>query len=83
VTRQGLVRPRETKQIPVTIFRPDGAGPFPLVINEPRPRDCRQARASKVVSASRRFSRYMVSKGFVVLLPDARRLCRYPMATST
>jgi dienelactone hydrolase len=68
VTVKDLYGREETRQIPVTIFRPDGAGPFPLVImNHGRaPADRRAQQGRQRFEA---FSRYMVSKGFVVLLP--------------
>jgi len=68
VTVKDLYGREETKQIPVTIFRPDGAGPFPLLImNHGRaPTDKRAQQGRQRFEA---FSRYMVSKGFVVLLP--------------
>ena len=68
VTVKDLYGREETKQIPVTIFRPDGDGPFPLVImNHGRaPTD---KRATQGRQRFEPFSRYMVGKGFVVLLP--------------
>src|SRR5262245_47341263 len=59
----------ETRAIPVTVFRPPGAGPFPLAI-------VNHGRASKEKRAAQRdrmrfetLSRYLVSKGFAVLVP--------------
>ncbi|HEY4066723.1 MAG TPA: hypothetical protein VGM74_07490 [Burkholderiaceae bacterium] len=68
VTVKDLYGRTETKQIPVVIFRPDGPGPFPLVImNHGRaPSDHRATQGRQRFEP---FSRYMVSKGFVVLLP--------------
>ncbi len=68
VTVKDLFGREETKQIPVAIFRPDGPGPHPLVImNHGRaPAD---RRAAQRVQRFEAFSRYLVSKGFVVLLP--------------
>ena len=68
VTVKDLFGREETRQIPVTIFRPAGAGPFPLVImNHGRaPTD---KRASQGRQRFEPFSRYLVDKGFVVMLP--------------
>ncbi len=68
VTVKDLYSREETKQIPVVIFRPDGAGPFPLVImNHGRaPTDKRAVQGRQRFEP---FSRYMVSKGFAVLVP--------------
>ena len=68
VTVKDMFGREETKQIPVTIFKPAGPGPFPLVImNHGRPTADR--RAQQTLQRFEPFSRYMVSKGFVVLLP--------------
>ncbi len=59
---------REARRIPVTVYRPDGAGPFPLLImNHGRAPSERRARQGR-----QRFeplARYFVAKGFVVMLP--------------
>lgn len=68
VTVKDMFGREETKQIPVTIFRPDGAGPFPLVIMN-HGRAPVEKRAQQGRQRYEAFSRYMVSKGFVVLLP--------------
>ncbi len=58
----------ETRQIPVTIFRPRGDGPFPLVImNHGRAVDERRP-----LQGRQRFehlARYLVAKGFTVFVP--------------
>lgn len=68
VTVKDLYGREETRQIPVTVFRPAGNGPFPLVImNHGRaPSDKRATQARQRFES---FSRYMVDKGFVVMLP--------------
>ena len=68
VTVKDLYSRTETKQIPVVIFRPDGAGPFPLVIMN-HGRAPSERRATQGRQRFEPFSRYMVSKGFVVLVP--------------
>ncbi len=56
----------ETRDIPVTILRPGGDGPFPLVImNHGRSNN----RAQQGRQRYEALSRYLVGKGFVVLLP--------------
>ena len=59
----------ETRQIPVTVFRPRGDGPFPLVIvNHGRATtEKRAAQRERIRFES--LSRYLVSKGFAVLVP--------------
>jgi dienelactone hydrolase len=68
VTVKDLYGRSETRQIPVVIFRPDGPGPFPLVIMN-HGRATTERRATQGRQRFEPFSRYMVSKGFVVLLP--------------
>lgn len=54
--------------IPVTIFRPAGDGPFPLVImNHGRP--TKDKRADLGRQRYENLSRYLVRKGFVVMIP--------------
>jgi dienelactone hydrolase len=68
VTVKDMFGREEVRQIPVTVFRPRGDGPFPLVImNHGRAVEGRRAQQGR-----QRFedlSRYLVGKGFVVLLP--------------
>lgn len=68
VTVKDMFGREETRQIPLTVFRPRGEGPFPLVVfNHGRAGDDKRA-----LQGRQRFehlSRYLVSKGFVVLLP--------------
>jgi dienelactone hydrolase len=58
----------ETRRIPVTIFRPRGDGPFPLVIMN-HGRATTERRAQQGRQRFEALSRYLVAKGFVVLLP--------------
>ena len=68
VTVKDMYSRQETRQIPITIFRPAGDGPFPLaIVNHGRAVTERRAQQGR-----QRFeflSRYLVSKGFAVLLP--------------
>lgn len=58
----------QTRPMPITIFRPNGPGPFPLaVFNHGRP--TAENRASQGRSRPLAFARYMVAKGFVVIAP--------------
>lgn len=68
VTVQDLRGHVQTVQIPVAVYRPDGAGPFPLVIfNHGRaPSERRKDEHPETYEA---LMRYLVGKGFVVLLP--------------
>lgn len=68
VTVKDMFGRQETRQIPVTIFRPRGDGPFPLVImNHGRPTGERRAQQGR--QRYEYLSRYLVGKGFAVLLP--------------
>ena len=58
----------ETRQMPITIFRPPGAGPFPLVIYN-HGRSVAAKRAQQTRSRPEALARYLVAKGFVVLAP--------------
>lgn len=59
---------RETLNIPVTIFRPPGDGPFPLVVlNHGRPTTARRAQQKRARYDP--LARYLVSKGFTVFVP--------------
>ena len=68
VTVRDLYGREEKREIPVTIFRPDGGGPYPLVImnhgRAPADRRAAQGRARY-----EHLSRYLVNHGFVVMLP--------------
>ena len=68
VTVKNLYRRQETREIPVIIFRPQGDGPFPLVIMN-HGRATPDKRAQQGRQRYEFLSRYLVSKGFVVLLP--------------
>lgn len=68
VTVKDLYSREETRQIPVTIFRPKGDGPFPLVIMN-HGRAVTNKRAAQGVQRFEHLSRYLVGKGFVVMLP--------------
>ena len=68
VTVKDLYGREETRQIPLTLFRPPGDGPFPLVVmNHGRATTDRRA-----LQGRQRFeplARYLVSKGFTVFVP--------------
>jgi dienelactone hydrolase len=69
VSVQDLYRRREQRQIPVSVFKPAGDGPFPMVVLN----HGRATSAEKMAQPSRfRFeqqARYFVGKGFVVMVP--------------
>src|SRR5450830_544290 len=68
VTVSDLYGRQETRQIPITVFRPAGAGPHPLVIlNHGRP--TRDKRAQQGRQRYEHMARYLVAKGFAVMLP--------------
>ena len=56
-----------TEQIPATLSRPDGAGPFPAVVIM---HDC-SGLSSKSSGAPDRWARELVKRGYVVLIPDS------------
>ena len=68
VTVKDLYSRQETREIPVTIFRPKGDGPFPLVIMN-HGRAVTDKRALQGVQRFEHLSRYLVGKGFAVMLP--------------
>ncbi len=60
---------RELRSIPVTVFRPDGAGPFPLLVLDHGRAAAPEKRARPARSRCEQQARYFVGKGFVVLVP--------------
>lgn len=68
VTVKDLYGREETRQIPLTTFRPSGDGPFPLVVMS----HGRAVTDRRAQQGRQRFSvlaRYLVSKGFAVFVP--------------
>ena len=59
---------QETRPIALTVFKPAGEGPFPLVIMS-HGRATTERRAQQARQRFEPLSRYLVSKGFVVLVP--------------
>jgi dienelactone hydrolase len=68
VTVKDLYGRQETRQISITIFRPEGAGPFPFVIMN-HGRAPQEKRALQGRQRYENLARYLVTKGFVVLVP--------------
>jgi dienelactone hydrolase len=68
VTVKDLFGRQETREIPVLIFRPKGEGPYPLVIMN-HGRAVADKRAQQGVQRFENLSRYLVGKGFAVMLP--------------
>lgn len=68
VTVSDLRQRLQTRQIPITVYRPPGAGPFPLVIfNHGRASADQRAQPTRLRYET--LARYLVTKGFVVMLP--------------
>jgi len=68
VTVKDLFNRQETRPMPITIYRPSGVGPFPLVVfNHGRPTQNRRAAQGRF--RPEHAARYLVSKGFVVFVP--------------
>ena len=59
---------QETMALPITVYRPPGDGPFPLVVFN-HGRATRDKRASQGRYRPETAARYLVAKGFVVLVP--------------
>ncbi len=60
---------QETKPVPVTIYRPPGDGPFPLfVLNHGRAVEAKRAQQGRYRPEP--LARYLVAKGFVVMVPN-------------
>lgn len=68
VTVKSLSGRAETKRIPLTIFRPPGDGRFPLVIVS-HGRPVGDKRAQQPRQRFEALARYLVSKGFAVMVP--------------
>jgi len=68
VTVKDLYGREATKPVPITIYRPAGEGPFPLVVmnhgRSPGEKRAHQGRFQPEILA-----RYLVAKGFVVMAP--------------
>ena len=57
-----------TKAVPITIYRPAGEGPFPLVVFN-HGRSVAEKRAQQGRSRPETVARYLAAKGFVVMAP--------------
>ena len=57
-----------TKAVPITIYRPTGVGPFPLVVFN-HGRSVAEKRAQQGRSRPETVARYLAAKGFVVMAP--------------
>jgi dienelactone hydrolase len=68
VTAKDLYGRQETRNIPVTIYRPAGEGPFPLAVFN-HGRAVTAKRAAQGLNRPETVARYLVGKGFVVMAP--------------
>jgi dienelactone hydrolase len=68
VTVKDLYNRQETRPMPITIYRPAGDGPFPLVVFN-HGRATQDRRAAQARYRPEHAARYLVAKGFVVLVP--------------
>ena len=60
---------QETKPVPVTVYRPQGDGPFPLfVLNHGRAVEAKRAQQGRYRPEP--LARYLGAKGFVVMVPN-------------
>lgn len=60
---------QETKSIPMTLYRPTGDGPFPLIVFN-HGRSVASKRAEQGRYRPENVARYLVNKGFVVIVPN-------------
>lgn len=68
VTVKDFFGRQETRTIPITIFRPEGNGPYPFVVfNHGRP--VQSKRAAQGRYRPEHAARYLVAKGFAVFVP--------------
>ncbi len=68
VTVKDLYNRRETRPMPITIYRPAGDGPFPLIVFN-HGRATTDKRAAQGRYRPEHAARYLVAKGFVVFVP--------------
>lgn len=68
VTVKDMYGRAETRSMPITVFRPAGEGPFPLVVFN-HGRAVGEKRAAQGRSRPEYVARYLVDKGFAVLAP--------------
>ena len=68
VTVKDLYNRQETRPMPITIYRPAGDGPFPLVVFN-HGRATTDKRAAQGRYRPEHAARYLVTKGFVVFVP--------------
>lgn len=68
VTVKDLYGRQETRSLPVTVYRPAGNGPYPLVVFN-HGRAAPEKRAAQGRYRPEAAARYLVAKGFVVLVP--------------
>lgn len=69
VSVQDLYGRREQRQIPVTVFKPAGDGPFPMVVLNHGRATSREKMAQPTRFRYEQQARYFVGKGFVVMVP--------------
>jgi dienelactone hydrolase len=69
VTVKDLYNRSETKKIPLTVFKPNGEGPFPLVILNHGRAGSADKRMQPLRFRYEAQARYLVGKGFVVIVP--------------
>jgi dienelactone hydrolase len=68
VTVKDMYNRQETRPMPITIYRPPGDGPFPMVVFN-HGRAPQERRAAQGRFRPEHAARYLVAKGFVVLVP--------------
>lgn len=68
VTVKDMYGRQETRSMPITVYRPEGNGPYPLVVFN-HGRALPEKRASQGRYRPEAAARFLVAKGFVVLVP--------------
>ena len=69
VTVKDLYNRTETRKIPLTVFKPHGEGPFPLVVLNHGRASTPEKRAQPLRFRYEQQARYWVGKGFAVIVP--------------
>ena len=69
VTVKDVYNRTETRKIPLTVFKPPGEGPFPLVVLNHGRAGSPDKRAQPLRFRYETQARYLVGKGFVVIVP--------------
>ncbi|HVM80946.1 MAG TPA: dienelactone hydrolase family protein [Stellaceae bacterium] len=79
VTLETQKRDGGTEQIPATVLKPDGSGPFPAIVML---HDC-SGLGARSSGAPRRWADFLTQMGYVVILPDSFSTRGFPEGVCT